>query len=208
MSKILFFNGFLFFMLSISFFVTASASAKNSKKLETTHIVLVQTPEVSADIVDLQNKAVGRVSVWQTKNGLLVRITLSGITAGMHGIAFHDSAICKSQEKFASAGGHIFKDESAAHGILQPQGGHAGDLPNLIANENGNVDVEFLVARLKMYGRNRAEELPSILDYNGSSLIIYKNKDDYVSQPNGGAGARVACAALRKDKNDVVGFRY
>jgi Cu-Zn family superoxide dismutase len=42
---------------------------------------------------------------------------------------------------------------------------------------------------------NQRERLP-LLDADGSALMIHAGPDDQVTQPIGGAGARVACAAL------------
>ena len=37
-----------------------------------------------------------------------------------------------------------------------------------------------------------------LLDADGAALIIHAGPDDHLTQPIGGAGARVACAALTR----------
>ena len=34
-------------------------------------------------------------------------------------------------------------------------------------------------------------------DADGSALVIHANPDDHMSQPIGGAGARIACGVIR-----------
>jgi Cu-Zn family superoxide dismutase len=36
----------------------------------------------------------------------------------------------------------------------------------------------------------------NLLDANGSTLIIHESADDHVTQPIGGAGARIACGII------------
>jgi Cu-Zn family superoxide dismutase len=44
---------------------------------------------------------------------------------------------------------------------------------------------------------NRQAREP-LLDGDGSALLIHAAPDDHTSQPIGGAGARIACAALTR----------
>ena len=37
---------------------------------------------------------------------------------------------------------------------------------------------------------------PALADADGSALVIHANQDDYMSQPIGGAGARIACGVI------------
>ena len=37
----------------------------------------------------------------------------------------------------------------------------------------------------------------NLLDADGSALVIHASPDDHVSQPIGGAGARIACAPIQ-----------
>ncbi|HBX92207.1 MAG TPA: superoxide dismutase, partial [Hyphomonas sp.] len=39
--------------------------------------------------------------------------------------------------------------------------------------------------------------LDSLLDEDGSALIIHEAEDDHMTQPIGGAGARVACGVIQ-----------
>ena len=39
--------------------------------------------------------------------------------------------------------------------------------------------------------------LPALMGGDGSAVVVHANPDDQKTQPIGGAGARVACAAIR-----------
>ena len=41
-------------------------------------------------------------------------------------------------------------------------------------------------------------EIGSLFKEGGTSLIVHADPDDYVSQPAGNAGARIACGVIEK----------
>ena len=58
-----------------------------------------------------------------------------GCRAGLHGIHIHAVASCVGPT-FASAGGH-YNPLVRQHGLENPNGPHAGDLPNLVVDARG-----------------------------------------------------------------------
>ena len=66
---------------------------------------------------------------------------LRGLTPGLHGIHLHAVGTCDGPA-FTSAGPHI-NPSAAHHGLSNPQGPHAGDLPNITADANGNANVDL-----------------------------------------------------------------
>lgn len=38
---------------------------------------------------------------------------------------------------------------------------------------------------------------PALFDEDGSALVIHANEDDQITQPIGGAGARIGCSELK-----------
>lgn len=125
--------------------------------------------------------------------GVLVHLELTGLTPGWHAIHFHAVADC-SDAKLEKSGAHVQHGGKAPHGLLNPDGNDAGDLPNIWADADGKVKAEvfstFVSADKASAGR------ANLMDQDGSALIVHANLDDYVSQPIGGAGARVACAPI------------
>lgn len=118
--------------------------------------------------------------------------TLTGIHAGAHGIHVHAIGRCEGPT-FESAGGH-FNPMDRQHGLENPAGSHAGDAANLRADTtlNALVDVVFPHATLAASASN------SILDADGSAVVIHAMPDDQRSDPAGSSGARIACGVVAR----------
>jgi len=145
---------------------------------------------LSTVLRDRQGRNVGLVVVTETPHGLLLHVSLDGIPAGAHAIHIHETGKC--EPPFATAGGH-FNPGHKAHGILDPAGLHAGDLPNLVVPESGRLEVDVFAEGLSLSpGPN------SVLDADGSSVIIHARADDYRTQPSGDSGDRIACGVLAR----------
>ena len=67
-------------------------------------------------------------------------------------------------------------------------------MPNLIVPESGNVEVELYVDDLEINGEEGDED--TILDSDGAAFMIHTDADDHITQPIGGAGARIACGVI------------
>ena len=98
---------------------------------------------------------------------------------------------------FKQAGAHInHPGHMAPHGLLNPNGPDAGDLPNIHAGADGRATAEVFTTLVRMRDGKDGDGRPALLDRDGSALIIHANPDDHQSQPIGGAGDRVACALI------------
>ncbi len=117
---------------------------------------------------------------------LMVHAQLSGLQSGAEqGFHVHEIGSCASTDG-SSAGGH-FNPDAQPHGP-QAAAHHAGDLPALKADANGSVDQKFTLT-----GPTLADGAMSLV---GRSVIVHAQADDYVTQPTGNAGARVACGVI------------
>jgi len=143
-----------------------------------------------ADLRNAQGQKVGAATLEQTPHGVLITVDLQGLPPGTH--AFHIHAVGKCDPPFKSAGGH-FNPTHKHHGILNPAGMHAGDLPNIYVPENGKLKFDVFATAVTLgKGPN------SLFDADGSSLVIHAGADDYKSDPAGDAGARLACGVIVK----------
>ena len=88
-----------------------------------------------------------------------------------------------------SAGGH-FNPGGNAHAHHSTMKRHAGDMPNLEADASGNAQATVALDTISI-GQGAADIL-------GKAVIVHVNQDDYVSQPVGNAGARLACGVIRR----------
>lgn len=137
-------------------------------------------------IVNASGQSIGSVRAWQTAGGVSFHIEASGLTHGVHGVHVHAVGRCDPPD-FASAGAH-WNPAEKKHGINNPAGPHAGDMPNVEVAANG-----VLSATLTLAGASMA----SLLDADGAALVIHAAADDYVTDPSGNSGARIACAVIQ-----------
>jgi len=148
----------------------------------------VQTQNLQADVLGSAGNSVGSVNFKQGPHGVLVRVELGAgaLTPGWHGLHLHQVGDCSDTGVYKLSGGHVGK-VADGHGLLNPAGPEGGDTPNIHAAADGSAAMEFITARVT------ASDLS---DADGSALIIHAGPDDHITQPIGGAGARVACAVI------------
>jgi Cu-Zn family superoxide dismutase len=133
------------------------------------------------------NKTAGSVTFVERMGKVVVTADISGLAPNQeHGFHVHEKGDCSSGDGM-SAGGH-FNPDGQPHG---PQSGphHAGDMPNLRADANGNAKASFTLDGVSVGSGSK-----SVV---GRGLIVHKDPDDYKTQPTGNAGARLACAVIR-----------
>jgi Cu-Zn family superoxide dismutase len=136
------------------------------------------------------NKVIGEATLLQSNKGVLIKATFTKLPAGKHALHVHETGSCEAPE-FKSAGGH-FNPENAEHGLTDPKGPHAGDMPNFTAARNGETVVEVFNERVTL-----AEGAGnSLLKPQGTALVVHAGTDDYKTDPAGDAGKRIACAVI------------
>ncbi|MEX2127578.1 MAG: superoxide dismutase family protein [Xanthobacteraceae bacterium] len=148
--------------------------------------------EKSADVVGAKGDKIGAVAIKQGPHGSIITIALGkgALTPGVHGVHIHEHGDCSDAGQFTKSKGHV-NPGGKEHGFLNPKGPHPGDVPNIYAHADGSSQTEMLV-----YGVTLSGGKLDLIDEDGSAIIIHANADDHLSQPIGGAGARVACALI------------
>lgn len=136
-------------------------------------------------LINSAGQTIGTVRAWQTAGGVSFHVRATGLTHGVHGIHVHPIGRCDPPD-FATAGTH-WNPTGKQHGLNNPQGPHAGDMPNVTVAANGVLDQTVVLANATM---------AQLLDADGSSIMIHANADDYVSQPAGNSGPKIACAVI------------
>lgn len=156
---------------------------------------------VAGRFIDNTGKQAGEAVVIDAKDGVLLRIRVGGLTPGWHGAHIHMTGTCEDAGAGFKASGAHFDPENHDHGLENSAGSERGDLPNIHAGADGRATVEFYRANLHL---NPSEEQAAsengpfpLLDDDGFAIIIHANPDDHTTQPIGGAGDRVLCAAFR-----------
>jgi Cu-Zn family superoxide dismutase len=145
--------------------------------------VPVAAPPVS--LIDGSGQTIGTVVAAQTSGGIALTVRASGLPHGLHGIHVHSVGRC-DPPTFESAGAH-WNPAKRKHGLNNPAGPHAGDIPNITASSTGVASDTVVLAQASF---------ALLADADGSALVIHAHPDDYVTDPSGNSGTRLACAVL------------
>jgi len=137
-------------------------------------------------LINASGQTIGTVRAWQTAGGVTFRINASGLPHGVHGVHVHAVGKCDPPD-FASAGPH-WNPTGKKHGMSNPAGPHAGDLPNVVVKANGVLGATLVLS---------AASMSSLIDADGAALVIHAAADDNMTDPSGNSGARIACAVLQ-----------
>jgi Cu-Zn family superoxide dismutase len=130
----------------------------------------------------------GKATFAQYGATVVVRANFLGLVPNrVYSLHIHEQRDCSSAE---TIGGH-FNPGGAPHG--RPGGGphHAGDLPNVAADGEGNVSYAFETRAISL-----AEGATNVL---GRAIVLSRDKDDYRTQPDGGSGPPLACGLIRRN---------
>lgn len=149
------------------------------------------SPRGTAAMHDASGRSVGVLNLEQSSAGVRIVGDLAGLPVGTHGIHFHQTGRCDGPD-FATAGPH-FNPFSRKHGLENPDGPHAGDMPNLIIPVGGAVLVEMLTPRVAL-----EDGTTTVFDADGTALVIHAGVDDQRTDPSGNSGARIACGVITR----------
>jgi Cu-Zn family superoxide dismutase len=129
----------------------------------------------------------GMAMVHQSGGSFELKVKLAGLEPGsVHGFHIHTNGDCRAAD-FSSAGGHL-NPGNTQHGG-QTAEHHAGDLPNLVADANGNVDASMMLSGVNLV----VGDTNSMV---GRALVIHASADDFQGQPAGNSGERIACGVI------------
>jgi Cu-Zn family superoxide dismutase len=145
----------------------------------------------TAELKNASGAMVGTAVFTDVGDGLRLVLEMKGMPAGEHAVHVHETGICEPPA-FTSAGGH-FNPEKRQHGLLNPAGPHAGDLPNITIASDGTGRLESHTARVTI-----GPGTTSLLDDHGRALVVHAGPDDFRTDPTGNSGARIACGVIVK----------
>lgn len=130
----------------------------------------------------------GSATFVESNGEVTLSASLTGLEPGIHAIHIHEKSDC-SDPKAENAGGH-WNPGKTQHGKWGEGEYHKGDIGNFAADENGNGAVSFSTDEWCIGCGD------PMRDITGKSLIVHAQADDYVTQPTGNAGGRMACSAI------------
>jgi Cu-Zn family superoxide dismutase len=146
---------------------------------------------VKVEMHDGMGNSVGTAMLSPAAQGVNIKLDLKGLPAGEHGIHVHAVAKCEGPA-FTTAGGHLNPDMKH-HGLDNPEGPHAGDMPNVTVAADGTAKATVVAPGVTM-----GDDPHSIFSNGGTALVIHAMVDDQKSDPAGMAGARIACGTITK----------
>ncbi len=141
----------------------------------------------TATIRDLAGARIGTATFTDTYSGILIKATVTGLGLGAHAVHIHEVGKCEAP--FTTAGAHM-NPRKKHHGFQSHDGPHLGDLPNIDMPAAGTLKFEFVLPDATLKGAN------AILGADGASIVIHSARDDYMTDPSGGSGSRLACGVI------------
>ena len=146
-----------------------------------------------AKLINPEGKEIGYVLLEEIdKGGVKISLKIKGLPEGTHAFHIHEKGICEPLD-FKNAGGH-FNPFNKEHGLKNPNGPHAGDLPNIGVGKDGRVEME-ITAKLVTLKKGKKN---SLFKEGSTSFVIHAGADDYRSNPSGMAGPRIGCGIRKK----------
>ena len=139
----------------------------------------------SVPLVGSAGQQIGTVRMWETPGAVSFRVDANGLSVGRKGLHVHAVGRCEGPA-FTTAGAH-WNPATRKHGLSNPQGPHAGDLPNVPVAANGTLRETVVLS---------GASLAALRDADGSALVLHAQEDDNVTDPSGNSGDRIACAVL------------
>lgn len=131
------------------------------------------------------NNVTGTVTFTIVNDGVRIVADLEGLTPGDHGFHIHEFGDCSAPDA-SSAGGH-FNPTKKRHGSPENEDRHVGDLGNITADAEGKAHYDRIDKVIALEGDDTIV---------GRSVIVHSKADDFVTQPTGNSGARVACGVI------------
>lgn len=148
---------------------------------------------ILVQMLNSEGKETGKATLKETKEGVKIHLQAEGLEPGTKAIHVHETGVCEAPD-FTSAGAH-FNPGGKEHGFQNPKGFHAGDLPNIEVDGDGTVNIVITAPNLTL----KPGEKNSLLDEDGSALVIHEKADDYKTDPAGNAGDRIVCGVINGD---------
>lgn len=146
----------------------------------------------AAVITNSDGEPIGSAELMEEVPGrVVIKLTLSNLQPGVHALHLHSVGRCDKPD-FTSAGPH-FNPYGKKHGLNNPSGAHAGDLPNITVRSDGTFsDMIFATGVTLRSGTG------TLFDSDGTAIVIHERADDNLTDPAGNAGARIACGVIVK----------
>jgi Cu-Zn family superoxide dismutase len=154
-------------------------------------LTIVAATKKAVAVLKGNSSVEGVVTLLQEDDGpTKVNVKITGLTPGKHGFHLHEFG--DTTNGCMSTGPH-FNPEGKTHGAPEDENRHAGDLGNVIAGNDGVVEVTLEDSQIPLSGPH------SVV---GRAFVIHEAEDDLgkggheLSSTTGNAGGRLACGVV------------
>lgn len=128
----------------------------------------------------------GTATATSSGDQVTISLEVQNLPPGEHGVHVHMTGACDAPT-FESAGGH-WNPTNQKHGLDDPAGQHAGDMPNLEVGDDGTGSLEYTLGG--------GATFEGLMDADGSAFVVHAMADDQTTDPSGDSGDRIACGVF------------
>lgn len=150
-------------------------------------------PSKAATTQPSNNNVTGTVVFTEANGRMYIVADISGLAPNSkHGFHIHEKGDLTAAD-LSSAGAHYDPGMAKHHGAPNDDMklmNHAGDLGNLVSDNKGVAHLELTVEDLTIDGARNA--------IVGRSVIVHAKVDDFMTQPTGNSGGRIAGGVIEK----------
>ena len=133
------------------------------------------------------SQVTGQAAFFVDEDKVTLSLSLQNLPPGVHAVHIHEFGDCSAADG-SSAGGH-WNPMGHNHGKWNQAPFHMGDLGNVTADEYGNGAISITTS-LWTIGTGLEDDIV------GKSIVVHATADDFVTQPTGNAGGRIACGVI------------
>jgi len=161
-------------------------SAEETDAEATAAAAAVDEPrEAVALLQTAEGEPAGAATATALGETVTISLNVEGLPPGEHGVHVHMTGECEAPS-FESAGAH-WNPVNRTHGLEDPPGQHAGDMPNVTVAEDGTGMLDYQLVGGTFNG---------LLDADGSAFVVHAMPDDQMTDPSGNSGERIACGVF------------
>lgn len=146
---------------------------------------------VKVQMKTADGKSAGYIEIKPGGTGVKLLLHVKNLPPGQHALHFHQTASCDGAG-FEGAGPH-FNPDGKKHGMLNPEGHHAGDMDNFTVESSGEAPRVTVIDK----DVTLTPGPHSLLSNGGTSLVVHAKADDMKTDPSGNSGDRIACGVVQ-----------